>query len=137
MGVILCNIFYLVSHNCYIFERQQSKQTLMRISHLAMTLGLALSTSFMALAQSKADQIIKDWERAKAYTQDYLQAMPGDKFDYKAAPEVRSFAQQMLHIADANYMFFAVATGTQSPIERGESEKTEDTSKENVTRLVL
>ena len=103
----------------------------------ALALCLAMTTTLFAQAQSTAEGLVKEWERAKAYTQEYLQAMPADKFDYKPTEEVRSFAQQMLHITDANYGFAAAATGTPSPIDMGESEKTEDTSKENVTQLVL
>lgn len=50
---------------------------------------------------------------------------------------MRSFAQQMLHFTDANYAFAAAATGEKSPIGMGESEKTTDTSKENVIKLVM
>src|SRR5690606_304043 len=129
--------FILRIYKCYTFERQQSKQTLMKLFKLAMTMSLALVFPFTALAQSDSDNIVKDWERAKAYTQEYLEAMPADRYDFKATPETRSFAQQMLHLTEANYGFAAAATGTASPYGRGEIEGTEDTSKEHVTQLVL
>ncbi len=65
------------------------------------------------LAQSLTDiktQLIKDWERAKAYTNEYLDAMPGDKYSLKATDSTRSFAQQMLHIAQANVYLMSNAT---------------------------
>ncbi|WP_431163063.1 DinB family protein [Flagellimonas beolgyonensis] len=100
---------------------------------------LTLAVALMALpnmnAQNPTD-LIADWERAKAYTMEYMEAMPADKFDFKATPEVRSFAEQMLHITDANYGFTAAIAGIQSPVGFGESEKTEDTSKANVIKLV-
>jgi hypothetical protein len=37
-----------------------------------------------------------------AYTVDYLNAMPADKYSFKATDSTRSFAQQMLHLAQAN-----------------------------------
>lgn len=55
--------------------------------------------------------LITDWERAKAYTQDYLNAMPADKYSYRPTDSVRTFAQQMLHIAQANKFFVSIATG--------------------------
>uniref|UniRef100_UPI001953FD2E hypothetical protein n=1 Tax=Proteus mirabilis TaxID=584 RepID=UPI001953FD2E len=40
-------------------------------------------------------QLVKDWERAKAYTKEYLDAMPKDQYGFKAQDSIRSFAQQM------------------------------------------
>lgn len=100
---------------------------------LLMLVGATTATN----AQSSIDETIKEWERAKAYTKEYLDAMPADKYTLKPTPEMRSFAQQMLHFTDANYGFISAATGVASPIGQGESEKSMDVSKENVTKLVL
>lgn len=102
-----------------------------------MTLSLLLCLAGPSHAQSSTDLMIQDWERAKAYTKEYLDAMPADKYGYKPTPEIRTFAQQMLHLTDANYGFASAATGVASPIGMGESEKSEDQSKENVTKLVM
>ena len=48
------------------------------------------------------DQMVKDWERAKSYTVDYLNRMPADKYSFKAVDSIRSFAQQMLHLSQGN-----------------------------------
>ncbi|MFL0681724.1 MAG: DinB family protein [Algoriphagus aquaeductus] len=93
--------------------------------------------STIVQAQSSIDEIIKDWERAKAYTQEYLDAMPAESYALKPTAEMRSFAQQMLHLTDGNYGFASAATGISSPVGFGESEKSTDQSKENVTKLVL
>ncbi len=61
------------------------------------------------------DQLIKDWERAKAYTIEYLNAMPADKYSFKAVDSTRSFAQQMLHLAQGNYFLMSKATDAQTP----------------------
>src|SRR5664279_982259 len=69
-------------------------------------------------AQSLEDvkmQMIKDWERAKAYTVDYLNTMPADKYSFKADDSIRSFAQQMLHLSQANYFLMSGATDEQLP----------------------
>lgn len=60
-------------------------------------------------------QMVKDWERAKAYTVDYLNTMPADKYGYKAVDSLRSFAQQMLHLASGNVFLMTNATG-QPPL---------------------
>ena len=56
-------------------------------------------------------QFIKDWERAKAYSVDYLNTMPANKYSFKAHDSIRSFAQQMLHLAQANVGLLMGAVG--------------------------
>ena len=55
-------------------------------------------------------EMVKDWERAKAYTIDYLNTMPADKYSFRANDSVRSFAQQMLHLAAGNVFLMMNAT---------------------------
>jgi len=62
-------------------------------------------------ADSISSMLIKDWERAKAYTQEYMNAMPADKYSFRATDSVRTFAQQLLHLAQANMFFLSTATG--------------------------
>jgi uncharacterized damage-inducible protein DinB len=94
--------------------------------------------SFVAFAQAQTiDEMVKEWERAKAYTKEYLDAMPESGYALKPTPEMRSFAEQMLHLTDANYGFASAVTGEKSPVAFGESEKTADKSKANTTKLVM
>ena len=66
-------------------------------------------------ADSIKAQIMRDWERAKVYTVDYLNTMPADKYSFKATDSVRSFAQQMLHLAQANLFLMSAATDVKPP----------------------
>jgi len=84
-----------------------------------------------------ADDMVKEWERAKAYTKEYLDAMPADKYNLKPTPAMRSFAEQMLHLTDGNYGIAAAAAGIQSPVGMGASEKSADKSKDAVTKQVM
>lgn len=70
------------------------------------------------LGETFKAQMISDWERAKAYTQEYLNTMPADKYGFKAQDSIRSFAQQMLHLAVANIGLSSNATG-KTPIWQG------------------
>lgn len=98
---------------------------------------LCLGLSFNARAQSSIDAMVKEWERAKAYTKEYLDAMPADKYGYKPTPEMRSFAEQMLHMTEANYGIGAVAAGIQSPYGFGALEKQTDKGKDAVVKTVM
>ncbi len=97
----------------------------------------ALVGTRLANAQVKTTDIIKEWERSKAYTKEYLDAMPESGYALKPTPQMRSFAEQMLHIADANYGLASSAMNIKNPVELGSLEKTTDKSKANVTRLVI
>jgi len=56
-------------------------------------------------------QLVKDWERAKAYTVDYLNTVPADKYSFRATDSIRNFAQQMLHLAQSNVNIIAFVAG--------------------------
>jgi len=101
------------------------------------TLCFLVGTIHFAQAQTSASDMVKDWERAKAYTKEYLDSMPESGYALKPTPEIRSFAEQMLHLTNANYAFASAATAEKSPVALGESEKTADKSKANVTKLVM
>lgn len=64
--------------------------------------------------------------------------MPADGYTFKATPEVRTFAQQMLHIVDAAYFFIPTASGKASPLGNNASaEKTVAQTKEATTKAVM
>jgi uncharacterized damage-inducible protein DinB len=80
--------------------------------------GAGLSTRVSAQALSNDDlktMMANDWVRAKAYTVEYLNTMPADKYSFKANDSVRSFAMQMLHLATANVFLMSSATD-QKPL---------------------
>lgn len=64
-------------------------------------------------ADSLLQQLVADWERAKAYTLEYIEAMPEDGINYKATPEIRSFAEQLLHLAQGTIGLTANGTGKE------------------------
>jgi uncharacterized damage-inducible protein DinB len=108
----------------------------LKITLLAF-LFLFAGTHF-SYGQITAFDLVKEWERAKAYTKAYLDAMPDSGYGFKPTPEMRSFAEQMLHLTDGDYLLTPLATNAKSPYKNGELEKTTiDKSKENVTKIVL
>ena len=84
-----------------------------------------ISMSNYLFGQSITDEIIKghmvaDWERAKAYTKEYLDAMPEDGMSLKPTPDIRSFAEQMLHMSQGTIGLVVSGTGA-TPIFQGKS----------------
>lgn len=102
-----------------------------------ITICLLLGSTIFTQAQTTTNDIVKEWERAKAYTKEYLDAMPESGYAFKPTPEMRSFAEQMLHLTDTNYAFVSAATGVKSPEEVAGLEKSAEKSKANVSKLVL
>jgi uncharacterized damage-inducible protein DinB len=95
-----------------------------------ITICFFWEAQFFASANTTND-IVKEWERAKAYTKEYLDAMPESGYAFKPTPEMRSFAEQMLHLTDTDYAFVSAATGVKSPEGVAGLEKSADKSKAN------
>lgn len=113
------------------------------MKNFAAILFLCILTSLQLAAQSLSDedirsQFIKDWERAKAYTIDYLNTMPAEKYSFKATDSIRSFAQQMLHLAQSNINVLSAITGEPNIADgrRLEEDKTAQT-KDSVMYFVI
>ena len=82
---------------------------------LASMQAICISSTAQKLTEDQIrNQMVKEWERAKAYTISYLNTMPADKYGFKAVDSLRSFAQQMLHLAAAN-VFLMSRTSTATP----------------------
>jgi uncharacterized damage-inducible protein DinB len=90
-----------------------------------ITIGFfILSFLFIVTLQLKAQnlssediksQLVKEWQRAKEFTVEYLNAMPADKYSFVATDSIRSFAQQMLHLAGGNVFLMMNATDQKPP----------------------
>lgn len=82
------------------------------LTFLLLLTGAAATGSAQALTgEDIKTQFAKEWERAKSYTQEYLNAMPANKYSAKAVDSIRSYAQQMLHLASGNVGLINAATG--------------------------
>ena len=59
---------------------------------------------------------MQSWKNTKAYTLAVAEAMPAESYGFKPTPEEMSFAGQMIHIAHANYAWFAGVLGEKRTI---------------------
>ncbi|MBA4144644.1 MAG: damage-inducible protein DinB [Azospira oryzae] len=104
---------------------------------VVVLVSLAFSTVEQKRVSAKTDYTVKEWERAKAYTKEYLDAATEETFGFKPTPEMRSFGEQMLHLSEANYGMASAASGTPSPIKFGELEKGALKTKAEISKAVL
>jgi uncharacterized damage-inducible protein DinB len=114
-----------------------------KLNEMRLFLSVLLYLSFFSVPaqnsfkDSLKQQLVKDWTRAKAYTHEYLDAMPADKYGFRPVDSIRSFAQQMLHLASANVYFAHIATGVKFPFDAKNIEKSPGaSSKDSVVYYV-
>ena len=84
-----------------------------RMLFINLLIATSIVTVQAQIGETVKQQLIRDWERSKAYTKEYLDAMPKDKFSFRAQDSVRTFAQQMLHLAQANMGLSANGTAKE------------------------
>lgn len=115
----------------------------MKILRSILTICGVIAISSSLFGQGMTDEAIKghmiaDWERAKAYTKEYLDAMPEDGMSFKPTPDVRSFAEQMLHMSQGTIGLIVSGTGA-TPIFQGKSlEKMDELkTKSALTQVVM
>jgi len=95
----------------------------MKKIRLIWVFGVLLMMSNSISAQGLNNQAVKanmlvDWERAKVYTKEYLDAMPEKYINFKPARNTRTFAEQMLHMSQGTIELIATGTGAK-PIYEG------------------
>jgi uncharacterized damage-inducible protein DinB len=78
---------------------------------LLLTLCFFSLTAQNSLNEILKQQMLKDWERAKGYTQEYLDAMPAAQYGFRPVDSIRSFSEQMLHFAQSNAGMASIGTG--------------------------
>lgn len=84
---------------------------------------------------------VADWTRARDYTKEYLDAMPEDGVGFKPTPDIRSFAEQMLHLAAANFAFASTGAGISNPYDMRQGKNLEKMdefkTKAALTKIVI
>jgi uncharacterized damage-inducible protein DinB len=130
------------------------KDQIRAFRYLASALAISAALSLVGFAQqatggaiqpvaktATADPVatlVADWTRAKDYTKEYLDAMPEEGLSFKPTPDIRSFAEQMLHLANANFAFASTATGAANPQQGKNLEKMDEyKTKAGLTKIVM
>ena len=96
-----------------------------------------LLISKSSLSQCLNNEVVKanmvvNWERAKAYTKEYIDAMPDEAINFKPMPDIRSFSEQMLHMSQGTIGMITSGTGAEPIFPEKVLEKM-DTYKNKIT----
>ncbi len=105
---------------------------------LTAVLGGGLSTSLHAQNGAGANTAVSTtrllWEPVIGYITAVAEELPEGKYSFKPTPEVRSFGEMFGHVAGAQYMFCAAATGEPARQE-DDIEKTKKSKADLVAAL--
>ncbi len=120
-------------------------KTTIASSITALSLCLLFSTSAIARTiapplsnDSVKAQLVRDWERARVYTKAYLDAMPEEGVSFKPTPEIRSFAEQMLHLSAGTINLVSSGTGKAKIYDGKNLEKMDELkNKAALTKVVM
>ncbi len=98
-----------------------TKQLLMAGVVLAMALATTRTHAQQAASAGKtlsvAQAVLSSWNDVGRKLTAMAEDFPEDKYDFKPHPTQRSFAEQLLHAAGANYYFTNLAKGEKPPAE--------------------
>src|ERR1700686_675501 len=68
-------------------------------------------------APSPSQAVLETWNDVGRKLIAMAEDFPEDKYDFKPTPAQRTFAEQLLHAANANYFFTNLAMGEKPPAE--------------------
>lgn len=74
----------------------------------------APSASAQGTAPTVVKEMVATWQRAATDIIDVAEAMPEEKYGYKATPEMSTFRDQLMHATDVAQRFIDTAKGTKS-----------------------
>ncbi len=75
--------------------------TLIRVIATTVLVLVAARAASAQTVSLKAE-LLRDWSEMKSTIHALAEAMPAEKYSFKATPPQRDFAQQVIHIANAN-----------------------------------
>ena len=83
---------------------------------------------------SPSKVVLDTWNDLGRKLTDMAEDFPEDKYDFKPVPAQRSFAEQLLHAAGANYYFTDAVTGAKPP--EGDPKREQYKTKADVVAFV-
>jgi uncharacterized damage-inducible protein DinB len=81
---------------------------------LACALVLALAPRVSAQGVTLASDMLKDWQQQRTTMVAIAEAMPEDKYSFKATPPQRSYGEQVMHVVQVNQMLLGTL-GAKTP----------------------
>ena len=112
---------------------------------LALSLGIAIAPAMAQDAAKKdaapkpakglSQSVLEGWNDIGRKLITMAEDFPEDKYDFKPTPAQRTFAEQLLHAAGANYFFINIAKGEKPPAQE-DPQRSKYKSKADVVAFV-
>ena len=102
---------------------------------IVFVISLAAAGSLCAQDNSSSNDVRKDYKTVRDYFLRAAEKMPEAEYDFKPSPDVRSFGQQVAHVADDQYNLCAPARGETRKAAYTAIESTLSKKSELVTAL--
>jgi uncharacterized damage-inducible protein DinB len=119
-----------------VMEVHKMKDTLVAVALAFVVSALPAYTQNRAPkpAASPSKVLLDDWNEIGRKLTAMAEDFPEDKYDFKPNPAERSFAEQLLHAANANYFFINPIRGRKVPT--GDPKRDQYKSKAEVAAFV-
>jgi len=117
-------------------QPQNQRRTLIKAlaaAPVAVAAGITLEAKASSTMSNFAETFGGIWERASNITMEYARTMPTDKYDFRPTEDVRTFSEQMLHVAGSLAYFGNLIKPSQPPISDFEPA---DKSKQEVLSIM-
>ena len=89
------------------------KHGIRRLLLFLLAAGLA-AVPMRAAEGGFVEQLKEQWESSRRQMVRIAEAMPQDKYDYRATPEVRTFREIILHVAGENLSWMEIVGGVEN-----------------------
>jgi uncharacterized damage-inducible protein DinB len=101
----------------------------------AMAQDAAKKDAAPKAAKGLSQAVLEQWNDIGRKLIAMAEDFPEDKYDFKPTPAQRSFAEQLLHAAGANYFFINIAGGEKPPAQE-DPQRSKYKSKADVVAFV-
>jgi len=89
-------------------------------------------------SQSPSQELLNEWYYVFGKVIAMARDFPQDKYDFKAQKDERTFGQNLIHIASAEYEMMSAITGTSMwPFGNEDSLKKKYTTKEDIVKFLI
>lgn len=110
------------------------------LTQVAIASLLIIGSLNFAIIENKNNDALLDnykisWERSMTYMIEVAEAMPEEHYTFRPTGEIRTFGEQMLHVAQGIYGFASNIKGERFPVSQ-ETFAVEDKTKEEIISIL-
>lgn len=100
-------------------QPQNQRRTLIKAlaaAPVAVAAGITMEAKAAPAMSNFAETFGGIWERSSNVTLEYARTMPADKYDFRPTEDVRTFSEQMLHVAGSLTYFGNLIKESAPPV---------------------